>query len=813
MGTLIKSHTLCFALIFAVTTLMAQEVSTPRAVVSFDTNWFFKKDTMLSGPEKQDFDVSSWRKVNVPHDWSIEDLPIQIQDSIIGPFSKGSPGKTRTGFSFGGTAWYRNSFKVDKKDVEKSVYIYFGGVYMNCDVWINGHHLGNHPNGYTSFYYNLTPYLQPTGQDNVIAVRVRNEGSNSRWYSGSGIYRHVNLIYANPVHIDIWGVNVTTPKVSETSSDVEIVTTINNTESKDNSVVLFTEVKDARGKVIGTSKIAKSLIASNKTEIKQNIAIENAILWSPDLPYLYKAKVTILQKEKELDIVSTTFGIREIKVDTQNGLQLNSKRVLLKGGCIHHDNGPLGSVAIDRAEERKIELLKANGFNAIRSSHNPPSEHLLDVCDRLGMLVIDEAFDMWTQPKTTDDYSSSFNDWWDRDLTSMILRDRNHPAIIFWSIGNEIPNRVKKTGLDTRVLLKSKVKELDTTRPVTEAICVTPKWEEKTPAAFKELDVAGYNYQDEKYESDHEIFPDRVIYASESYPAKALESWNYVEKYPYVIGDFVWTAFDYIGEAAIGSSAIIPDEVNRINQGWPWFNAFCGDLDLIGNKKPQSYYRDVVWRRSKLEMMVSRPTPESMKEFVTPWGWPDMRKSWSWPGEEGKPMKVTVYSHCQVVKLELNGKIVGEQSIPENSITATFNILYEAGTLLAKGFENGKEVGTTVLKTVGSPVAIKLVTDRPQIKVNRNDLSYINVEVVDHSGNLVPYADDIEISYSVTGNVELVGVGNGNPQDVSSFQQPRKKVFQGRGLAILRPTGKRGIAMIMAKAEGLKPDSIKIRME
>jgi beta-galactosidase len=795
-------------LMFAMTSLMAQSNSNLRTI-PFDLGWSFKIDNIASGPEKNDFDVSSWRKVNLPHDWSIEDLPNQTPDSIVGPFSKASLGKNSTGFTVGGTAWYRNAFKLSKADQGKTVYIQFDGVYMNSDIWVNGHRLGNHPHGYTPFYYDLTPYLHAVGKENIIAVQVKNEGLNSRWYSGSGIYRHVWLTTVNPVHVDVWGVHITTPKVSANIADVQVVTTIKNKKKENASVMLLTQLIDANGKIASAVK-ERVLLTGDKTEVMQKITIAKPRLWSVQKPNLYKAKVTLLLNNNETDNVTTTFGVRDIRIDAEHGLLINGVSMKLKGGCIHHDNGPLGSAAIDRAEERKIEVLKASGFNAIRTSHNPPSQVFLDACDRLGMLVIDEAFDMWIKAKKSEDYHLFFKDWWKEDLTTMVLRDRNHPSILLWSIGNEIRERADPEGLEMTSVLRQRIRELDSTRMVTAAIHIIEPWEKKTAPIFKILDVAGYNYQLQKYESDHKSFPQRIMVGTESYPLQALQNWQFIEKAPYVIGDFVWTAMDYLGEAAIGSSAIIPETEKRVNLKWPWFNGFCGDIDLVGNKKPQSYYRDVVWRNSKIELLVQKSIPKGMKEFVNDWGWPDLNKSWTWPGEEGKKMNAVVYTRCQSVKLELNGKVIGEQKVPKDSITVTFEVPYEVGTLVAKGYDNGKEVVSSVLRSSGTPVAIRLKADRNKIRANRNDLSYVNVEIVDAKGNVVPNIDNLEISYTLSGNGELAAVGNANPVDVSSFQQPKKKVYHGQGLAIIRPKGTPGKIILKANAKGLKSCTIEI---
>ncbi|WP_346859656.1 glycoside hydrolase family 2 TIM barrel-domain containing protein [uncultured Draconibacterium sp.] len=783
----------------------------------FDYGWSFKLDTISSGPENPDYDVSGWRRVNLPHDWSNEDVAVQIPDSIVGPFSRNSPGGTFDGFTFGGTGWYRKSFVLSKEDEGKKVFIKFDGVYMNSDVWINGHHLGNHPYGYTPFNYELTPFLKSVGESNVLSVRVKNEGKNSRWYAGSGIYRDVKLVVVNPVHIDLWGLYLTTPQVSEMQATVNLTTTIVNTGGRDEKLDLKLKVRDSKGEIVAT-KVSRFELGVNDTiDVTQTLTIEKPLLWSAESPNLYTAEISLIKKEKGVDKVAVSFGIRNIQISAKDGLLVNGKPTLLKGGCIHHDNGPLGAVSIEAAEERKIKLLKESGFNAVRMSHNPPSKILLEVCDRLGMYVIDEAFDAWEKTKFTDDYHLYFENNWNKDLTAMVLRDRNHPSIILWSIGNEIRERASERGLEITQMLKNRVKELDSSRMVTEAVCDfwdarrTYNWEEHTPAIFDILDVGGYNYMDEKYLADHAKYPDRIMLGTESYASKSYEIWQMMQKYPYLVGDFVWTAMDYRGEAGCANTGFIKGNQKKIFVQWPWFNAFCGDLDFVGHKKPQSYYRDVVWDRSQIEMMVQKlEVPEGMRYYVNNWGWPDELKSWTWPGSEGDTLQVRVYTKSKLVKLELNGKLMAEQAIADNSITALFNVPYQPGTLVAKAYENGKEVSSTILKTVGKPAAIQLIADRTTIKANRNDLAYVSVEIVDTKGNLVPYADDIEIKYTITGQGEIAGVGNGNPKDVSSFQQPKKKVWHGKGLAIVRPNGPAGKIKLTAKAKGLKEGSIDI---
>ncbi len=834
---------------------------------SFDGNWHFLKDS-LSGAEEPDFNDSAWRVIDVPHDWSIEDLPAQNGEDIIGPFDKSAVDKMSSGYLVGGIGWYRKNFTIKEEDKSKIAYLQFDGVYMNADVWLNGKHLGFHPYGYTPFFYDITSSLNPAGKSNVVAVRVRNEGLNSRWYSGSGINRHVWLTLVNPVHIDISsGIYITTPEVSENSAVVKIVTSLKNSGNNDENIVLRTELLDPSGKIAASTTSISKVESGQTIEVTQEIPVKKPSLWSIDDPKLHRANVCVLVNEEVVDDQVTAFGIRSVKIDAQNGLTINGKALDLIGGCYHHDNGPLGAASIDRAEERKIEVLKSNGFNAIRTSHNPPAPALLEACDRLGMVVIDEIFDMWENPKKEKDYHLYFRTWWQKDMESWIKRDRNHPSVIMWSIGNEIREAADTSGYRIAKNLTTEIRRLDPTRAITEAMLgMGPgsapgrsRWDD-FETHLELLDVVGYNYAYSRYESDHVKYPDRIMAGTETNPPFALENYQLVEKLPYVIGYFVWTATDNLGEAGVGlpqlrdiaevpqqprspgqdfpgppadmpgmpgtSPAGPPARPQRANapgqpaggmpgggffrrETWPIYTNYQGDIDLIGNRKVPSYYQYVVWRKSKVEMLVHRPIPEGKREVTSRWGFPDELKSWNWSGHEGEKFQIHVYTRSQQVKLELNGKVVGEQKVDqEKSITATFEVPYESGKLVAHCYDNGKETASQTLETTGKPAAVRLIPDRARIKADRNDLSYVRAEIIDSKGNIVPDADDIVVNFEVTGNGKLAGVGSGNPKDMSSFQQPKKTAYQGICLVIIRPETTPGRISVIATADGLKEASL-----
>jgi beta-galactosidase len=811
----------CFLAIQGMMTASAAAAAELKRENNFDGGWrFLRADA--PGAENATFNDSDWRTLDLPHDWSLEDLPPGTNSAIsatspptnaptgggrgrranfpvTGPFSPESPGGGSTGYTMGGTGWYRKHFVLDKQSLGKRIAIQFDGVYMDSDVWLNGHSLGNHPYGYTAFAYDLTEFLNPPGQENVLAVRVRNSGRNSRWYSGSGIYRHVILRVTDPLRVGQWGVYVTTPEVTKQKAAVNVVTTIENWRNAGTAVTLRIKLLGPTGKTLQTGETNVQAAAGGPVEVPLALDVKSPPLWSTESPLLCQANVELLVGGKVVETSTTTFGIREIKFSVENGFTLNGVSMKLKGGCLHHDLGLLGSASFDRAEERRVELLKSCGYNAIRTSHNPPSTAFLNACDRLGVLVLDEAFDCWERPKNPNDYSKYFDDWWQRDIDSMVLRDRNHPCVILWSIGNEINERGDESGYVIAKKLSDEVRRLDPTRPVTEAICgfwdhPGRQWSD-TEKAFTFLDVGGYNYQDAQYGKDHQKFPNRIMVGTESYANNIAPIWRLVERNPYLLGDFVWTCMDYLGESGLGAARI---------GGEPgvYFDSDCGDLDICGFKKAASYYRDVVWGRSELEVLVHRPIPEGHRESVAAWGWPDELESWTWPGNEGKPMHIAVYSQCDTVRLELNGKAIATNSITGNKLTARFEVPYATGELKAIGMKNGKKVATKILRTVGPAKKIRLTVDRSTIRAERNDLAFVTVEITDASGNLLPDATNL-VHFTLSGQGELAAVGSGVPNVMESYRKSQRTAFHGRCLAILRPSDTAGKMTLRAEAEGL----------
>ena len=777
--------------------------------ILFDEGWRFHRGD-AENAEQINFKDDNWRMVDLPHDWSIEDLP-----GTNSPFNPDAINGVSVGFTTGGIGWYRKTFTLPVNQTayrtgrqNKRISILFDGVYMNADVWVNGVHLGNHPYGYTSFYYDITDKIKKNGK-NIIAVQVKNVGANSRWYAGSGINRHVWLIETNPIHVAQWGNYITTPEVTLSSAKVNIKIRIKNETGVSAIIILVNKIINAKGVEVAKTSSKQNINANSEYEFNHDAIVKSPKLWSTENPELYKAITEIYVDGKLSDHVETKFGIRNISFDAVNGFMLNNKPMKLKGGCFHIDNGPLGARSFDRAEIRRVALMKASGFNAIRCSHNPPAPAFLEACDSLGMLVIDEAFDCWNEGKNPDDYHVYFQDWWQRDLQSMLLRDRNHPSIIMWSIGNEIPGMDRPSIADTAKLLADYVRSVDNTRPVTAA---ANSVSDQKDAFFSALDVCGYNYAKDKYVSDHERKPNRVMVATESYALEQFDYWMEVLDHPWVIGDFVWTGFDYIGESSIGWLGYMPDK-----KYYPWNLAYCGDIDICGWKRPQSFYRDALWGKNQLSIFVKPLQPSfpvnPKKESWSKWNWDDVVANWTWKGDEDSIFEVNIYSSCDEVELFLNNKSLGKK--PTNRSTkfmAVYNVPYTTGELKAVGYDNGKKVNTAILKTAGEPAQIKLSADRKTIKADNHDLSYITVELVDKKGIRNPGVENL-VHFEIEGAGTIAGVGNADPVSVESYQSPQRKAWQGRCIVVVKSAKHSGNIVLKATSPGLVSSEVTLKAE
>ncbi|TSA32057.1 MAG: DUF4982 domain-containing protein [Verrucomicrobiaceae bacterium] len=794
-----------------------------RVQSTLDDGWkFFLGDD--SGASAIGFDDAAWRAVTLPHDWSIE-----------GKFDPAAPMGAAGGFLPAGIGWYRLHFDAPEKWAGRKVLVEFEGIYQHAQVFCNGRLLAEHPYGYSGFVVDLTPALKPGGE-NVLAVRVDNsQQKNSRWYSGSGIYRHVRLTVSDPLHMAPWGVFVTTPSASADAATVQVRTKIQNDRETKESAVVQTTLIGPDGAELGKGEPVEAMpAAGGSCGVDQKIFLKNPPLWSPGSPKMCAAVTRIYVGSELVDEVRTPFGIRHLAWSAAHGLTINGKTVKLNGGCIHHDNGVLGACAFDWAEERKIELLKASGFNAIRTAHNPPSPALLDACDRMGMLVMEEAFDCWTTEKNKYDYSTVFKDWWERDIDAMVLRDRNHPSVVMWSIGNEIPEIFDAKGGEYGPKLADRVRENDATRPVTNGILgwpdnpdkPSPKDAERRKNAllnWDSHDIVGSNYRLYALVAEQGRFPGRAVVETESLPDNPGEHYRRVMDNSFVVGSFVWAAQDHLGESGGArwfyegeepvkvskDGSITPILKHGSDKLYPWHGSNAGDLDILGNRKPMAHWRNITWDAGEKIFLAVRQPSDGRKLVIVPWGWHPTWESWTWPGREGKPMEVEVYSRYDAVRLYLNGKCVEERK-PDGLFRAVFTVNYEPGTLKAVAVQDGQEVGDATLVTTGEPTAIRLTLDRREIRADGQGLSFVAVEIVDKDGRLQPNADQL-VSFQLTGPGTIAGLGNANLKSDEPYQGSQCHVFHGRALVVLRAGHEAGVLTLKADVEGLAPATAEVK--
>ena len=731
----------------------------------FDSGWLFTRN-------------GNTQTVDLPHDWDIYDAP------------NPETGATGTGGGWfqGGKGEYKKNFKTP--DGEK-VKLLFEGVYQRAEVFINGQKAGQHGYGYTPFTVDITPYLNKGKKAvNEVVVKVDNsQQPNCRWYSGSGIYRHVWLQTMPALHIAEHGVFVTTPDVSAKQATVKVDVSVANESDRDRQAVV----------AVGSGQMMVSVPAGQTKTVTTTYTVQNPELWSPNAPHLYEANVELKESGKTIDSQTARYGIRSFSFDANNGFKLNGKPLLLNGACVHHDDGVIGAMAFDAAEIRKVRQMKDAGFNLIRTSHNPTTRAFLDACDSIGMLVIDEAFDGWRTQKNPYDYSTLIDSCYQEDIAAMVLRDRNHPSIISWSIGNEVIERKEIRVITTARQLKKAILQWDQTRPVTEALCAWDRdWEIYDPHA-EVLDVVGYNYMIFKHATDHQRDPKRVMWQTESYPRDAFNNWACVHDHPYIVGDIVWTGLDYLGESGIGRYYYTGERPGEsyVQGGQPdWHGTYCGDVDVTGWRKPISHYRDILWNDvPALYMAVKEPNNYWGEIHETQWSvWPTW-ESWNWEGWEGKPIEVEVYTKAPEVTLYLNDKQVGKQQVSRDTrYKAVFTLPYEAGTLRAEA--NGK---TVTLSTAGQPAHLRLTADKKSIKADSQDLAFITLEVVDSQGNVCPNAA-IPCEATVKGQGQLMAFATADMKDREPSTSPRVKTWKGRALLVVRSNQSRGKMEISVKS-------------
>lgn len=767
--------------------------------------------------------VTAWdllRLYKIPHDLirygEANSIAVRVFDGINdggiyhdgatvkeGPFESTSAAGGGGGYINAGTGWYRKVFTLSGHLTDRRFFVEFDGIYMNSDVWINGVHLGTRPYGYSSFQYDLTPFLKFNGEKNIIAVRADVQQACSRWYSGAGIYRHVRLTAMDPVHIAHWGTVVTTPTIAHDAAKVRIETTLENQSATPHEATLELVITDEHGRVAGCVSAVQRLGADSSGAVVRTVTLPSPVLWSLDHPHLYHVTSTLHVEGRLADRSVTPFGIRSIAFTKDRGFFLNGKHVQIKGVCQHHDQGSLGAVANARAIERQLEILKAMGCNAIRTSHNPPDPHVLDLCDRMGFLVMDEAFDEWKQSKTLYGYGRFFDQWSKRDLTDMIRRDRNHPSIILWSIGNEIPEQEDAHVYEMAKRLADLCHMEDPTRPVTSA-CNLADAALKTGFA-KALDVFGINYQLPAYaalrghgpliasetasavstrgeynlvlEGDTPAIKNRLNNQCSSYEDSTAESYlRAVGTAPWIAGEFVWTGFDYIGEPSPFA--------------WPSASSYFGIVDLCGFPKDRYYLYKSRWTDTPMVHVLPH---------------------WNWQGFEGRKIPVWCYSNCETVELFLNGKSLGEKTTAgTRALHLAWDVPYVPGTLKAVAKKNGIVVCTDEVSTTGAPAKILLSADRATIAPDGEDCSYITITVTDSAGRVCPNAENL-VKCRIEGAGVIAGMGNGNPVSHEPFTARERKAFHGLCQAVVRSTRERGSIRLSAESDGLRAAEVMIQ--
>jgi beta-galactosidase len=794
--------------------------------LNFDRDWRFHKGD-AAGAERPEFDDSGWSKIRLPHDWAID-----------GPFDPKLNPETGA-LPIAGTGWYRKSFLLPEEARQRFFTVMFDGAMSNAVVWINGHELGNRPYGYSSFYFDITPYLHFGREANVLAVRLTPEENSSRWYPGAGIYRNVWLDVTGPVHVAEWGTYITTPEVSSKEAQILAQIKIRNDLSRDADLVLRTRILDGSGKEVASQTGAPAKVAAGASQVLQsNLAVPNPRRWDVNDPYLYTLVSDILDGNRVVDTYSTSFGIRTVVFDRDKGFLLNGAYHKLHGVCLHHDLGALGAAVNRRATERQLQILKAAGVNAIRTSHNPPSPELLEFADRLGFVVMDEAFDMWRIPKVPNGYSKYYDEWSERDVRDMVRRDRNHPSIILWSIGNEIPEQKSPDGWKEAKRLVSFFHEEDRTRPTTSAFNEWDKAIENHLA--DQVDIPGFNYQPMRYEEISKAHPQWIIFGSETascvssrgvyhlpiekyekHPSHQLSSYDiiapswaycpdveftYQDRLPKVLGEFVWTGFDYIGEPTPYFESDNPKD----NEGdWPARSSYFGMVDLAGFPKDRYYLYQSQW------------TTKPMVHILP---------HWNWQGREGQNIPVMAYTNAQEVELFLNGKSLGRKArgsepveipvgpnvSPEKKFVSPYRlewqVPYQAGTLKAVAYSAGREVAAQEIRTAGAPAKLVLIPDRTVIQADGDDLSFITVRVEDKDGNLCPVADNL-INFQVRGPGDITAVDNGNAASTEPFHANYRRAFTGLALLIVRSRDQAGTVDVTATSDKLEKASIRLQVK
>ncbi len=737
-------------------------------------------------------DHIGWKTVDLPNDYSITQ-----------PRSEYAQGAGSNGFFMGGIGTYVKKLKLAK---DKRYILDIDGAYMLTQISLNKNEIAIHPHGYTPFLVDLTDGVRPD-EENLITITTNALQTSTRWYSGAGIYRDVFLWEGNDIRLEPWDTFITTPNLNQVNVAYDV------SSEREADIVIRSEILDKNGISISLND-THITVKQGKNPVRIGFTLDNSIPWDTDNPYLYTLKTQVLEGDEVIDESKERFGIRTITADTEHGLRLNGKTVKLRGGCIHHDHGVLGAADYPAACKRKLTKLKDAGFNALRIAHNPPSEQLLDMADEMGIIIMDEAFDCWVASKGDQlNYNNWFKDWWESDITYMVKRDRRHPSVICFSTGNEIPESVgTKNGYEFSAKLAAKIRSLDPTRLVTSCtwqIGGKELWAERTAAYYAPYDICGYNYMYPRYSSDKEMFPNRVIWGSETWALTFYDSWKAVMDNTHVIGDFTWTAYDNIGEAGTGASCWARDgHIDGIRVlDYPWRTCYQGDFDLCGYRRPQSYFREAIFIGGK-EPRIFTTHPEHYGEDFsgTSWHWYDVNDSWTFDDAYlGKPVKCDVYTDAEEIEWILNGRILG-RSKPEKAI-ATFDVNYERGTLTAIAYKNGIECGRSSLSTVGKFSNIVLNPETDSLEADGRDLCYIQIFAADENGERIPDSN-AELTCNVIGG-ELMGIFSGDPKNEDNYGSNSCHAFEGRAVAIIR-TKTKGCVQLTVNSVGANEATVSI---
>lgn len=813
----------------------------------FNQNWIF---TIGSGSSLDALagGNNTAKQVTLPHDASIgrERNPEEPNGSGNGFFREESYVYTKT-------------FSMNADDKDKNVYLEFEGVYQNAFVYVNNSFAGKCPYGYSNFYVDITKYLN-YNEPNALKVVVKNGVPSGRWYTGGGIYRDVNLMIAGRLHLVPDSVQLAAIEVEDDQAIIRAKSTIAYTGIGIREITLCTELMDAEGNVVAADEMSVTVEEHSEQEYQQKMYVPNPNRWDAENPYLYTYRTYIKENDSVIDEETGTFGIRKLQLDTKHGLRVNGKVIKLRGGCIHHDNGIIGTAEFTHSAEARVKKLKETGFNAIRSAHYPMSRKLLEACDKYGMYVMDEYSDVWVSTKVEFDYSTQMTEWWEHDIENLVKKDYNHPCVIMYSIGNEIPEAGNKFDVQWGKKLADKLRSLDDTRYTTnslnlllaimndlpklmaqnaaaQAAANTEKDQpqeinsmmnnlgammaqfmasdfaaEKVKEACAQVDITGYNYAAARYEIDGKLFPNRILVGSETNPPDLDKNWELVEKLPYVIGDFDWTAWDYIGETGIGKINYTDQQSMGFYAPYPCKIAYCGDINILGNRRPISYWRELIWGLRKAPYIaVQLPQHYGEPQSTTQWSMSDAVRSWNWNGYEGKPVKVEVYAAADEVELLINGQRVERKKVGETKKYITiFDTTYHAGKVEVIAYSDGKECGRDEILTASDEVVIAAKADRTQIPADGSDIAYIDICMQDALGILNPNADKA-VSISLDGPGEIMGYGSADPESEENYYDMVAKAYEGKLRAAVRGTGETGKIVVTLSADGL--ESVKVDVE